>query len=283
MLPVDKYLSSNPQNNIFCGFPAIFLAISLVFSPSFSQQLSITDHPDDLTVRQDQDAAFFISATSDNPITYQWFKNGESIQGANSAEYVFNKAGLNDNGSRFACRVESNNQVLISENAVLTVLRPTRELITLTGNLTRSTGEPAGDGVKELLDVSVELYELNQGGEPIYREDFLAENGDEIIVENGKFQVRLGEGISTNDLSALIASSSHLFVQFHVGSPEAMETLEPRIPFTAVPFALSAPMQQLSGSVNPNDAGIQAPIGTAYKNTSDGTNWIRVETSWVQE
>lgn len=68
----------------------------------------ITTQPIDQKVLSGEPAEFFVVASGDSPLTYQWFKNGSDITGANTPTYSIPSVGVDDLGSYY---VSINNPV----------------------------------------------------------------------------------------------------------------------------------------------------------------------------
>jgi hypothetical protein len=104
-----------------------------------------------------------------------------------------------------------------------------------------------------------------------------------VEVVNGAFVVRLGEGTSSDNLLAIIREHANLYVSFAIAVPGATpETLEPRTPLTASPYALSAFPAMLKGAVAPDSAGLDAPVGTHYVNTSTSQTFVKTFNGWAE-
>lgn len=80
----------------------------------------ITSQPQSLTVVHGQSATFSVSATSQAPLTYQWWKNGSPISAATNSTLNFASANVTDAGT-YAVVVANIAGSVVSSNAVLTV------------------------------------------------------------------------------------------------------------------------------------------------------------------
>lgn len=80
----------------------------------------ITVQPSNATVISGSQATFTVTATGTSP-SYQWFKNGVSIPGANSAVYSTPPTTLSDNGATFYVNVVNSVGQVNSSTATLTV------------------------------------------------------------------------------------------------------------------------------------------------------------------
>ncbi|HOW64711.1 MAG TPA: PA14 domain-containing protein [Candidatus Paceibacterota bacterium] len=71
--------------------------------------LTITKHPQSITVLENQTGMFSVlaEATSEigSVISYQWQKNGADIAGATGASYTIPPAATSDNGAKFRCKL----------------------------------------------------------------------------------------------------------------------------------------------------------------------------------
>jgi glucose/arabinose dehydrogenase len=83
---------------------------------------SISSQPRDTTVSVGQSATFTVEATGGAPLSYQWFRNGNSINGATSASYTLNNAQTSDSGATFTVRVTNPTGSVTSNPAKLTVV-----------------------------------------------------------------------------------------------------------------------------------------------------------------
>jgi hypothetical protein len=83
----------------------------------------ITSQPVDQKVLDGQAAEFSVVASGDSPLTYQWFKNGADITGANTSTYSVPSVGTGDLGSY---NVSINNPAgsTISSNVSLNIFQP---------------------------------------------------------------------------------------------------------------------------------------------------------------
>jgi uncharacterized repeat protein (TIGR03803 family) len=82
----------------------------------------ITAQPLNQTVSIGGAASFSVSATGSPPLRYFWRRNGTPIPGATQASYTTNDVQLTDSGSQFSCLVSNAEGMVLSSNAVLTVV-----------------------------------------------------------------------------------------------------------------------------------------------------------------
>lgn len=71
-------------------------------------------------------ARFHVTASGSAPYSYDWYKNGAAISGANQASFIFENAQLADNDSRFTCRITNSYGSVVSQEATLTVTANSR-------------------------------------------------------------------------------------------------------------------------------------------------------------
>jgi hypothetical protein len=94
--------------------------MSFAASPS-SIAPSITTQPTNQSVIVGQTATFSVTATGSAPLSYQWYKNGSAISGANSTSYTTPATALTDNGAQFNVVVTNSVSTATSNTAILTV------------------------------------------------------------------------------------------------------------------------------------------------------------------
>lgn len=239
----------------------------------------IIGSPTSQTVHAGEDAVFRVVVEGAESV--RWFLNGAEQTGASGDAFTIAEASLAQDGARVLCIVTNETGSRNCDEAKLKVLRPTREMITFTGELSDLQGiTRPEDGA---IDMVVELYQTETGGASLYREVFLVSEGRGVPVQTGRFLVRLGSGrVVDGVLSDALQNTGSVYVQFHLGNLEAKETLEPRIPLTAVPFAVSAASGRIRGSGSPVSLGVDAPVGTQYQDTKDQSIWIRSFKSWIK-
>lgn len=84
----------------------------------------VTSQPQDVTVQPGEQAGFQVTASGTPPLSYQWSRDGATIDGATAASYQLTAA-PGDDGARFGCRVENAYGTADSDEALLTVLSDT--------------------------------------------------------------------------------------------------------------------------------------------------------------
>lgn len=97
-----------------------------------SGQPFVSVNPQSLLVSVGEDARFVMAASGEQPLTYQWQKNGTIIPGANDAEYIHVNSMLPDSGSLFRCIVTNSSGSDTTETAELRVTsnqRPVPEIL----------------------------------------------------------------------------------------------------------------------------------------------------------
>lgn len=91
-----------------------------IFTNLFAQP-TITQQPTNQLVSVGQSATFSLTATTPNPTSFQWYKNGVLIASATSTSYTTPPTNLGDNGAVFYCIVSDSVGSVQSNNATLTV------------------------------------------------------------------------------------------------------------------------------------------------------------------
>ena len=82
---------------------------------------TITAPPTNRTIFATQSATFSVTASGQATLSYQWYRNGNPINGANSSSYTLSNAQVTDSGSTFFVRVTNSLGSVDSSAATLTV------------------------------------------------------------------------------------------------------------------------------------------------------------------
>ena len=85
--------------------------------------LTINVQPSSLVVNLGEPALFRVMASGAGPLSYQWFKGADPIQGANTSELTIAAAGITDAGN-YSVEISDEQNNLRSEIATLTILEP---------------------------------------------------------------------------------------------------------------------------------------------------------------
>ena len=93
----------------------------IVHKVTFSGKPAIAADPVATTVMPGEPATFTAAATGDQPLTYQWQRDGVDISGAQSESYTFQAPTLADNGAQFRVVVTNAVGTATSAAATLTV------------------------------------------------------------------------------------------------------------------------------------------------------------------
>ena len=92
-----------------------------VFKVQHSGSPAISSHPADVTVAAGEPAAFTVTASGDQPLSYQWQRDGVDIPGATSSTYTLAAAAEADNGAQFRVVISNPVGSVTSNSATLTV------------------------------------------------------------------------------------------------------------------------------------------------------------------
>jgi hypothetical protein len=137
---------------------------------------------------------------------------------------------------------------------------------------------PLGSNGPDTVDVRIEFYATTVGGIAVHAENHTVQSGDPVLVDKGRFSLTLGADGAAEALDSVVAANPELHVQFVIGFEAAQpEVLQPRIPLTHSLF--SGTPSVLQGASDPVTA---APRGSYYRNTSAGSTWVRMTSSWVR-
>jgi len=152
---------------------------------------AITTQPASLAVKVGQTATFTVVATGTPAPTYQWLKNGNSINGATSATYTTPATTTADHAATFTVVVTNSVKSVTSSNATLTVIPATT--ITHGSQLNATnTGVPSGhiltDVSSTIIVTEAWISGANGGTRIIEHKHFLS--GAQLIVTVDGFTVQ---------------------------------------------------------------------------------------------
>lgn len=101
----------------------VWLLVPFVIAslPCFGQTPSITQPPASQTIFYGDPVTFQVSATGGAPLSYQWFRNGQTIPSATASSYALPTVGDADHEDGFSVRVSNLSGAVTSAVAVLTV------------------------------------------------------------------------------------------------------------------------------------------------------------------
>ncbi len=240
--------------------------------------------PSDVQVHAGDSAVFQVVATGVD--TLKWYVNG-TLTGKNlgtQQRFVLKSVQLTQDKAKVHCVLVSKaNGSRTSDDAVLSVLRPSREMMTFTGDLSDRFGNAVGSDAPKTIDMVVEIFRNIEGGLPEYAEAFLVAEDRGVPVQDGRFIARLGTGkITQGALESVVQQQSTLYVQFSIGKPDSREILSPRAPLTAMPYSIASSGGQIKGAGTPIALSIEAPVGTRYLDTKTNAIWVRSFKAWVK-
>ena len=145
---------------------------SVAFTPDLRPM--ITASPKDWSAAVGDNVSFQVSASSNYPLSYQWFRNGLPIGGKTSPTLALSSVGLGDNSTTYQCVVTNNFGAVTSGVATLTVssaaIPPTLPAVQLltnfVGNNVTITVNAAGTDPKsyQWYFNGTQLSDVNQYG-----------------------------------------------------------------------------------------------------------------------
>lgn len=108
---------------LFLAVPLILLTADAAYAGSVTAP-KITTQPGSVTVTVGKTASFTVVASGTAPLSYQWYKNGNSISGANKFSYTTPAVTSNDNYTGYYVTVANSAGSVTSNQATLTVVSP---------------------------------------------------------------------------------------------------------------------------------------------------------------
>ena len=120
---------SNQGELYYFGFPGGGSGELWKISYATDGPPSIVLHPQSTLQSIGDSAVFQVASSGAKPLTYQWFKNGEAIPGANKATLVIGEVVFSDDSSEYYCQVENEVSTVQSNIAILRVTNRTRPTV----------------------------------------------------------------------------------------------------------------------------------------------------------
>jgi hypothetical protein len=155
----------------------------------------IVSQPQALTVDESTSASFSVQVTGDGEISYQWLKDGQTINGATAASFSINPVSLSDAAS-YRVRVTNSEGSVLSNSVALTVIALPEPVVIITQpqSITVDENASAGFSVEVIGDGEISYQWLKDGG----------------IIE--------GEDLSTLSLSSVTSSDAASYSVIVTGS-----------------------------------------------------------------
>ncbi len=223
---------TNAAGNITSN-PATLTVSTLPVPPSIITQ------PQSQVITEGSDVALTVNATGTAPITYQWYKNNVEI-GEDNSTLTISAVTFEDAGA-YTVTLSNSEGSVTSDKAIVSVVpqagQTNEKKLTMSGMLYDELGDPIGYPEPETIEATVRLMNHSESGAVMYTENFLIENNQGVVVDNGFFALRLGEGTSDDNLQQIIAANPHLWVEITV-EDDPPDVLLPRTPLTASPYSI---------------------------------------------
>lgn len=106
-------------------------------------------------------------------------------------------------------------------------------ILTISGELTDIEDHLVGVANPETLNVVVNIYDRQTGGNAQYTESFNSTNRQSIIVDKGFFNIALGSGTTTDTLKTVLQRSNNLWAEVTIDND-----ILSRAPITGSPYIL---------------------------------------------
>jgi glucose/arabinose dehydrogenase len=88
-------------------------------------EISITSQPGDVSIAAGGTASFFVGAAAPGDVTYQWFRNGNAINGATGPRLTIDNVGPGDDGDDFTVEISNGNETVTSDEATINITNNT--------------------------------------------------------------------------------------------------------------------------------------------------------------
>jgi hypothetical protein len=171
---------------------------------------TITDQPDSANVCAGEPVLFSVTASGTEPISYQWRKDGQEIQGATESTYAIPNPGPGDAGS-YDCVVSNACGSVTSDTASLTV-RTAPAITDSPDSLTVEAGDPAvfvvvatGEGLN---------YQWRRDGQNLTDNERISGSQTATLTISSTLRSDAGEYdvVVTNDCGSVISEAARLTV-----------------------------------------------------------------------
>jgi hypothetical protein len=234
--------------------------------------LLIRIQPVDDTVSIGAQGRFEVYATGPDGLRYQWYQNASLIRGETSSRLQVPVASDRDTVFQYWVRITDPLGRQVDSRSVRLHIRPpgTNAIrLVVTGDFQTTPGIVVKDTT---IDLKARLFATSTGGNVLWTEDHW-----DIPVINGAWDMVVGESAARSGLLQIVASHPTLYLEIVLdgGIPRVFG---PRIPLTAVPYALQAGGRILLGSGVPTRTDLN--YGTLYLDQSTGRTWFRDVTGW---
>ncbi|HEX2958924.1 MAG TPA: hypothetical protein VHO70_18965 [Chitinispirillaceae bacterium] len=110
---------------------------------------------------------------------------------------------------------------------------PNNRKIAISAEAFDDEGVPLGNAGPDTVDVIVRLFNSDSNGELLYTERFVTASGNGIVVDKGYLTTRMGEGITSDDLTAIVSENNNLWIELTIA-----DQILPRIPLTASAYSM---------------------------------------------
>jgi sugar lactone lactonase YvrE len=175
--------------------------------------LTITQHPQSLSVTAGQSATFTVAASGTTPIAWQWQRDGADIQGATSTTYTVPATTLADSGATFRA-VASNVAGSATSNSATLTVTAAAPVLTITqqpANLTVTAGAQASFTVAATCSSGTLQIQWQRGGVDIPGATAATYAFASVIGDNGaQFRARLdcsGQAATTSNSATLTVNA----------------------------------------------------------------------------
>lgn len=176
------------------------------FEPAGAVPPTIVQQPQSLTVSPGGTATFTVTATGTAPLTFQWQKDGENLQGEDAGELILEGVALSDEGA-YSVQISNEAGSVISRSARLTVADLPPRITRQPGDRTVATGASAEFQVDASGTIPLRFQWLHNGTLISGATNRLLLLTGVTAEDNGDYQVRV-----FNDLGSELSEPAELLV-----------------------------------------------------------------------
>jgi len=146
---------------------------------SNAEPVTIINHPQGLSVNEGEAAYLVVKASGEGLLNYQWLKDGESMAGSNTEQFIIGKTILSDQGS-YQVIVSNEESSTLSDTAYVSIIPSPIITNPSTVNLSWNIPTLRADG-SELIASDIQGYIIAYGTDSLNLDQEISVNGSNTV------------------------------------------------------------------------------------------------------